>query len=307
MGSFNMLDFLTKKEITYGTKCKILFIAESRFNDTSSCPTSIDDVYEIIGFPISGKYNDYGGLDDVNQEEWDLQMEVFKELKLTIVKDKYKPDFKRTKVTSDMSLDEILDYLARGRLEIPRCKNTLSLAINTHKITKINKIFILDSVWETIQNECKLSPRELPTKSKNKTTKERIMEWIDEVEVAKTYFIKWGFFPYFWDKVSLFNSSIIYFEEQIKKEKNDSKIDSLKQCLKIHTEDRDEKIHKLGDKYITKVKEMIAEFMIFYLFLYDAKITITPIISGNQHDKYSASQKQLIEMTIKELGIKDVG
>ena len=66
MGCWNQTCSLTTLPITYGDEIVLIPLVENYNNPIAGLTYYVNDNYEVFGLPIYGKYNDYGGIEDVN-------------------------------------------------------------------------------------------------------------------------------------------------------------------------------------------------------------------------------------------------
>lgn len=115
MGSFAFTCAVSGLPIEYGDPVRYLLLAENPYTDNIRC--YLHDLFWVRTFPLKGTYNDYGSVENVEQEEFKrLWLDSFKyDLIEKGVGDNSCHD---VKVRVDQTFEELLEAVWEGRVEI---------------------------------------------------------------------------------------------------------------------------------------------------------------------------------------------
>ena len=106
MGCWNTTCYISKLPIHYDEPVVMVLVRETHYNMHRSPHTCYaTDKYVPFGYPIYGKYDDYGGIEDIENEE-----EVLEYLNTTTIRDS---DNEIVEITEE-NLREVLNEIAHG-------------------------------------------------------------------------------------------------------------------------------------------------------------------------------------------------
>lgn len=170
MGCWNSTCAISGLPIMYHDRVKLIFIWASHVvpkpgSNNPISPSSPDDTWSAISLVVSGKYNDYGSIEDIEESIFvDAALQVFQNKKqsgsLKVEVDKYETN-------SDFNtMEEFIDMVERGRVSV---KN-LYKQKDDPEFAQLAFCMIKEDIWNTIlksyKRETWLAPLVYPTHDK---------------------------------------------------------------------------------------------------------------------------------------------
>lgn len=144
MGCWNGTCMISNLPILNREEVKLVFLSSyyekfSLGNNSGYCYTT--DLLSPAFFPITGKYNDYGIIDDI-QKDWAYDLTV------SILKKTYEAIEVEEKEIVDFSLDEFIRGIERGSLKV--CEKN-----DIFKPSKFSFVMIRKDIWDGIVQNTK--------------------------------------------------------------------------------------------------------------------------------------------------------
>ena len=144
MGCFSVTCCLSHLPIDYGHEVLFFALARNPFRKTGFICT-IDDVWEPLCPPIEAKYNDYGTIEDLAEDE--ATTAFFETLKSRVIEREVGENpYHDVAVTKDMSREDWLSALWFGRVMVTDTKSTFM--VKDPPPLQVAQAMVRKDVWD---------------------------------------------------------------------------------------------------------------------------------------------------------------
>lgn len=142
MGCWCETDGVTQLPINHGDKVRLFIIINNGYDDIDGggqCYSN--DIWSPLCPPIQGTYDDYGGVENIKNDEYAKNLLKVLKDKMLPVEDKYDNEEKTS--VNDMSLEQALRWIERGRAKSTGYKG---------KPVVIGQMMVLEEVYQAMIN-----------------------------------------------------------------------------------------------------------------------------------------------------------